>query len=272
MNYCKPKGVILFLPFLLVALLSSCDPDTPTPPDEIIPGPVVGLSSYPLEVGNEWVYTMTLDVTGAENSYQEFVVDFEVVADTVIDGMPAKKVKSTETEGQNAGNDRLGYRFLTQTSSALDFVALNGPTTQVFFRLSEDLLVPNYSMVAFGQANINGVVVLDSAIHYMKFPSVDGNIWRSNEFGATSGAEFKRQWSGFYTVTTSAGEFDCMRMDLFGDYNQDNLPDSNSIFIQQYFSPEFGLIKEVATSELNWGSGQTGQYVRNLSLTSVNVQ
>lgn len=253
-------------------LLSACDPNDPASPPDIEPGPVVSMDSYPLEVGNEWVYTMSVDATGAENLHFDYVVDFAVVADTTINGQPCKKVRSTETEGQTAGNDRLGFRYFTHSSFGLEVIAHNGPSTQVFFKLTEELQIPNYSLIAFGQASMDSVIVRDSALHYFKFPAVEGEIWRSNEFGATSGAEFKRTWSGFYTVTTSAGTFDCLRLDMFGDYDQNFEPDSNSIFIQQYISPEFGLVKEVHTSVLNWGSGETGDYLRELTLTSVNVQ
>lgn len=265
---------LIRLSFLLSILfsLAACEPDESAAPPEIEPGPVVSMTSFPLDVGNKWVYKMSVDVSGGETSHTDYVVDFEVISDTTINGMSCKKVRSTETEGVAAGDDRLGYRYLTQAYSGLDLVAINGPGTQVFFKISEELEIPNYSLVAFGQSGIEEVIVPDSALHYLKFPANDGEIWRSNEFGATSGAEFKRQWSGYYTVNTSAGSFDCIRLDLFGDFDQNNLPDSNSLFIQQYISPEFGLIKEVDVRELHWGSGETGDYLRDLTLISVDVQ
>lgn len=264
---------IISSPLLFTILFASCEQNEPAVPNDIVPGPVVGMASYPLNVGNEWRYKMTVDIDGAATSNEEFTVDFKIVADTVINGTAVKKVRSTETQGQVAGNDRLGYRFLTHSDFGLDNVAVQGPSTQVFMRLNEELSIPNYSMVAFTQqTSSTEVIVLDSALHYMKFPAIDGDVWRSNEFGATSGAEFKRKWSGYFTVTTGAGSFDCLRMDLFGDSDQNNLPDSNSIFIQQYISPEYGLIKEIDIRELNWGEGETAQYQRELTLTTVNIQ
>ncbi len=274
MNY-KMKLSSAFVFGLLSLFVISCDqnePNDPNTPLGIEPGPVVTMGAYPLEVGNEWMYTMTVDASGAETLHFDYVVGFTVISDTVINGMTCQKVRSTETEGTMAGLDRLGYRYLTHSNFGLDMVAYNGPSSQVFFRLTEEVQIPNYSMVDFAQSTLDSVVVMDSALHYMRFPSVEGDIWRSNEFGSNSGAEFKRTWAGYYTVTTTAGSFDCIRLDMFGDSDQDFLPDSGSILIQQYISPEFGLIKEVHTHELHWVGGVTGDYLRELTLTSVNVQ
>lgn len=265
-------SISLLVSGLLSAFLVSCDPnDAATPPD-IEPGPVVTVNSYPLDNGNQWVYTMTTDVTGGETWHFDHVVSFEVVSDTIINSLPCTKVRSTETEGQNLGSDRLSYRYFSQSNSSLDAVGFTGPMTQVFFKLTEELELPNYSLVSFNTASTDSVIVPDSSLHYMRFPSVDGESWLSNEFGATSGANFKRKWSGFYTVTTDAGTFDCIRLDLFGDQDNDDAPDSSSIYLQQYISPEFGLIKEIDQRDLIFGTLVTGTYYRECTLTSVNVQ
>lgn len=53
----------------------------------------------------------------------------------------------------------------------------------------------------------------------------------------------KRKWLCDTTITTSAGIFDCLQLQMFWDYNNDNLHDSGSTQVTQYFS-EKGLIQE----------------------------
>lgn len=255
---------------VLACGLVSCDPNEPATPNSIEPGPVVQVNSYPLEIGNQWAYSMTTDITGGQTWNTEHTVTFEVISDTVINAESCKKVRSTETEGQNVGLGRLSHRYFSLSSNGLDVLAVEGPMTQVFFKLEDEVQLPNYSMVSFNSVSSDTIIVLDTSLHYMKLPSVDGESWLSNEFGAVSGANFTRRWSGYYTVTTDAGSFDCVRLDMFGDQDGNQEPDSASIYIQQYISPQYGLIKEIDTRDLNFEGGSTGELLRETTLVSVN--
>lgn len=251
--------------------LSGCEQEEPPTPqaNSIVPGPVVNMSSYPLQVGNQWIYSMQTVITGSINSNEQYVVDFSVVSDTSINGVPCKKVKSTETVGTVAGNDRLGYRFLAHTNLGLDMLAYDGQNPQIFFKEDHLAEISELSFLTGAVAATDSVVVLDTTIHYMRFPAVDGEIWGSNEFGGIeSGARFKRKWSGYYTVTTGAGTFDCIRLELFSDYDGDSIP--NDLYLEQYISPQYGLIKEVSERWLTSIGQDSSFFTREAELTSKN--
>ena len=74
------NGRALALLAVGLTVLSSCDEgDDPVPePEYIVPGPVVTVNSYPLEVGNRWVYSMHTVITGAISSEDNFMVDYYV--------------------------------------------------------------------------------------------------------------------------------------------------------------------------------------------------
>ena len=263
------NGRLLALLVLSVTILSSCDEgNDPEPqPEYIVPGPVVTVNSYPLEVGNRWVYSMRTVVTGAVSSDDSYMVDFSVKLDTTIDGVPVKKVRATETVGTVVGNDRLGFRYFSQTSFGLEMLAYSGSNTQVFFKDEQVSRIDDFSFVSGTLAATDSVVIRDVPLRYMRLPSVDGDIWGSNEFIAESG--FKRRWGGYYTVTTDAGTFDCMKLELFGDSDNDSIPQTTGgLFLEQYISPEFGLIKEVDMRDLTIIGGQSALLVRETNLVS----
>jgi len=262
---------ILLVSIGLFALYACEQEEPPTPQaNSIEPGPVVNMSSYPLQVGNQWIYSMQTVVTGSINMNDQYVVDFSVVSDTTINGVPCKKVRSTETVGTVAGNDRLGYRFLAHTNLGLDMLAFDGQNSQIFFKEDHLAGISELSFLTGSVAATDSVVVLDTTIHYMRFPAVDGEVWGSNEFGGTQpGASFKRKWSGYYTVTTDAGTFDCVKLDLFGDNNGDSIPNDH-LHLEQYISPQYGLIKEVTERWLTTVGQDSAFFTREAELTSKN--
>lgn len=262
----------LFVFIFLSTILISCDSDDELEVQTEIPGPVVEITDYPLSVGNNWNYKMEVEVTdGPEPYFKEYVVDFKVVSDTTINGINVKKVRSTESLGQQPGTDRLGFRYLAQTDWGLEKLAFSGSSVQVFFKNEEEIQIPDCSFIDFKHEETTSIIILDTALNYMKLPAIDGELWLSGEFGgSSSGAKFKRKWTGFYTVTTDAGSFNCMRLDLFGDSDDDEQPTGDDLHVIQYISPQFGLVKEIHESQLNYGSGETASYRRVAELTNKN--
>jgi hypothetical protein len=265
---CMKKFTVRVLAVLLVGVgLSSCEEDAAAPAD-IEPGPVVTVNSYPLQVGNRWVYAMSSVITGDFSQDDHYMVEFSVELDTTIAGVACKKVRGTETAGTVVGNDRLGYRYFAHTNFGIEMLAYQGSDTQVFFKDEAVDRLTGYSLVSGMKMTAGDVVVRDIPLNYMRLPSVDGDIWVSHEFSEQ--ANFKRQWDGYYTVTTEAGTFNCIRQQLFLDTDNDSIPQPGSLFLEQYISPEYGLIKEVHVSDLDFAGGETAVMVRVTNLVSKN--
>ncbi len=265
------NGNVLALLVVGLTVLSSCDEgnDPNQTPEYIVPGPVVTVNSYPLEVGNRWVYSMRTVITGDFSDDDNYMIDFSVESDTTIGGVPCKKVRGTETAGTVIGNDRLGFRYFAHTGFGLEMLAYWGTNTQVFFKDEQRSGVDDFSFISGFKTNTSDVVVREIPLRYMALPSVDGDIWGSEEFIPES--SFKRKWAGFYTVTTDAGTFNCMKLELFSDQDNHSIPQAaGGLFLEQYISPEYGLIKEVHTSDLNTSEGQTAVMVRETNLVSKN--
>lgn len=257
--------------FIAVSVfLYSCDPNEPASPPEIEPGPIVTMSSYPLSIGSEWEYHMDVDVTGPDAGHTDYTVRYEVLLDTSFNGLNTKKMR--QYQSVNGGLEMyLGDRYFHQTASKLDLVAVNGSSGQVFFKQDElsQLVSINSLFQDYDGENVTQFTVLDSAIHLLRYPSLDNDVWRSNETGWEF--DLKRKWVGYYTVTTEAGSFDCIKLELFRDEDNDGLPDPDWFELYQYFSPSYGLIMEVQISQLNYIGGETGELVRKVKLVEVNL-
>ena len=270
----KLNSFVLALLVMGISVLSSCDEgDEPDQaPEYIVPGPVVAVNAYPLEVGNEWVYSMRTVITGAITSDDSYMIEHSVELDTTIEGVAVKKVRATETEGTVVGNDRLGFRYFAHTNFGLEMPAHLGSSTQVFFKDEALNGTDNLSFISGAMMPTDEIVVRDSALRYMRLPAVDGDSWISNEYGTSeTGAGFRRKWAGYYTVTTDAGTFDCIKLELFDDWDNDSLPRvEGGIFLEQYISPEYGLIKEVHTADLIMNGEPSAYMVRETNLVSKN--
>ena len=149
-------------------LHSGCDKPVATPK-------AITLSTFPLAVGNMWVYDNSDTV--------------RVVADTTINGVDARKVVTS--------------------NSAASFVAYYSCTADGLY-----LLGGNSSVHTFEGATGNFPDTMQfffTPLKLTSFPSVVGKSWLSDDYYTAS-----RKWTGFVTVTTAAGTFDCISMSSTG--------------------------------------------------------
>jgi len=245
---------------------ASCDTDDDEPELGVFPGPAVTMTSYPLAVGNHWWYEIDVIVTGDYAESSIINCEFTVVSDSVVNGEPVKGLRSQQSEGQNIYH---GTRWMAHTDSGLVRLAVQGSGGSMYLKpyLDED---PSFfsefsSYGIFGKTD--SVLILPNPIFMMKFPASIGASWFSNEFSPI--AMFKRRWAGFNTVVTEAGNFDCIRLELFPDTNMDDEPDAD-FTITQYISPEYGIVMEVLNKDLLFGNGETGHLYREARLVQKN--
>ena len=168
--------------FLAVACLG-CKPGkdtqvskTTSPTDT--PGPVISLNSFPLTVGNMWVYDNGDTI--------------RAVTDTTIGGITATKLVKRN------GN----YTAAIYCANQADGMHVLGSNWKFGF---EELTGPLYSGSEAGDT----VQYPNPSILMIKLPVAITNSWDVHIAGYE---HFRRQWVSYVTVTTPAGTFKCVKM------------------------------------------------------------
>jgi hypothetical protein len=114
------------------ALLTGCEPDEEAEVYDEVPGPVVGLTSYPLAVGNVWNYVMTVDITGPDATQIEYLVKSESLLDTTIEMVTSTKIRYSQSVNGGALM-YVGDRYYNDASHGLDMFAVAGFSVDIFF-------------------------------------------------------------------------------------------------------------------------------------------
>jgi hypothetical protein len=142
------------------------------------PGPAIQLSSYPLNVGNMWVYDNGDTI--------------RAVADTTIGGMNATKMVKT--------NKRYSAIFFcANTEDGFYVVASNWTHALEGFTCPIDA----------GSGGGPDILLATPPVLFAKYPIDTANAWDAHVPGYN---HFMRQWNGYFTVSTRAGKFNCARM------------------------------------------------------------
>lgn len=240
-----------------------CDTDDDSPQVGIYPGPDVSMNSYPLYIGNTWQYQVDVIITGDEPSVSAYTCRFEIVTDSLLNGIPTTAMEQIQTEDLNTF---YGTRWLAQTDSGLVRIAEQGSGSSIDLK-TEFYDVPSFiSDLEIGK--MDTLILLETPIYLMRFPAMTGESWYSNEYSPS--ISIVRRWVGYNTVVTEAGSFDCLKLELFRDADGDGEPDPDWFFVVQYVSPNHGLIMEVLVKEVQFGNGLTGQLQRTARLVEVN--
>lgn len=264
----------IYLLTILVLGIFACKKDKvndPTSGNYIQP---IQLTSYPLTIGNSWKYyseshfTDSLGSTFMDASFDSF---WESLSDTVINGIVCTKI--SQLDSNYTGTIHLAHTYYVNKPDGFYGVAVENASNLFFLRTPQKQKTSSFSF--FGSLENNNfandtVFVPDTSLRFMKLPATLNDIWVSYEYNYPTPDTFKRKWIGYSTITTNAGVFDCIKMQLFFDYDFDNQPDSGRATIYQYFSTK-GLVQEEYSDTLTFGVGNaTYPFKRISKLVQVN--
>jgi len=244
------QNLIIVISLILIGF-ASCKKthSTPVSPALIslpadVPGTAITLDSFPLKIGNQWVYRIitqtTMSVSSGTASLSISTPDsgfltVGVVSDTLINGF---RMYGLSVPSQSA--------FFTYNSIYLS-------DSFLYANLADGL----HRITAGG--NIDSNYVLDSTEALIKLPVAMNTTWSYN-YGT-------RQWTDYVRVTTPAGSFDCIKLSVTEDRGSDQYG------MVQYYSSK-GLIQELQWYT-SWTSANPGvhdnyTYYTMLTLQSLN--
>ncbi len=225
----------------------------------------IQLNSFPLTVGNSWKYYSELyftDSIGNIGMYSYYNSFWESLSDTVINGIVSTKISQLDSNFN--GTTHLAHTYYANEADGLYGIAVENLGGLFFLRESEQVKLSTLNLFSsFGIYNtvMDTPFVPSPSLRLMKFPSTINDIWISYEYNNPTSDIFKRKWVAYSTITTNAGTFDCIKMQLFFDYNFDNQPDSGTANIIQYFSSK-GLIQEEYNDIVTFADGSTYTFNR----------
>jgi len=229
----------------------------------------VTLDSFPLGIGHKWkYYTESHVVLNTGNSDAYFISSWEIKNDTIINGMTSAKMFRRDSSYSGTINRRNNFYANKPNgfyATATDAIGNDA----VWYLRNKKQNFNEYLMQPFryGINTIDTVLIpADTVLWLMKFPVAINDVWLSNEYGHQ--AHFKRKWDGYATITTGAGTFNCVKILLIFDADNNGVADANSPIVYQYFSAK-GLIEEDMTQNLV-SSGQTGTLTRASKLLQLN--
>ncbi|MBL0066156.1 MAG: hypothetical protein IPP38_14360 [Bacteroidetes bacterium] len=202
--------------------------------------PQLQLTSYPLSIGNSWKYYSEMHlVNSLGNSIQDDYYDifWEVVSDTIIHGLVCSKI--SQVDSNYNGSVYAAHTYYTNKPDGFYGVAVEDQGSMLYLRTSEEAARTRFDLLgSFGNKFLttDSVYVPDTSLKFLKFPSNINDIWFSYEYNGPGGDVVKRKYIKDTVLTTNAGIFNCIKLRLFWDNDNNNLPDSGRSEIYQYFS------------------------------------
>ncbi|HLP21066.1 MAG TPA: hypothetical protein VK174_12225 [Chitinophagales bacterium] len=243
----------IFAPVLLcLSLIMGCDKDENNETT----------GNYPLQIDNSWQY---FTETQSGTYYSSFTSYWQVVGNATINGIPVTKVSQRDSN-TTSGEIHQAYTYYSNVSDGLYGIAAENHGSAFFFKNGEENwpVLSNFSRSA---NEADSLFIPDTALYLLRYPIVLNEMWRSNEFGPS--ANTKRQWIGTETITTPAGTFNCDKLQIMLDLDNNNLADPEESTIIQHFCDK-GLIQEEQFRTLVSIAGDTSYFHRITKLTQVN--
>lgn len=266
------KNQLLFI--LILFLLASCKKEDNQGSHTNTVSNNVHIDSFPLAVGHTWKYYSELhmiDSLGTNYFISRYDNLWSTVSDTFVNGELSTKILQIDSN-YNGMIDSC-YTYYANRVDGLYGVAYLGNGTMFYFKSTTPFLNINNS--SFGllinpPVSVDTVFVPATSLRLLKFPSIIHDSWLSYEYNVPIPDIIKRRWIGVKTITTNAGVFNCLELQMFWDVDNDNIPDSGTANILQYFS-EKGLIQEEYHQTISYsGSNQTDSVYRISKLTQIN--
>ena len=248
----------IFILILSILLISACKKEKNESNGSGNNNQQLQLTSYPLAIGNSWKYYSEMHlVNSLGNSIQDDYYDmiWEVVSDTIIHGLVCSKV--SQVDSNYNGSVYAAHTYYTNKPDGFYGVAVEDQGSMLYLRTSEQAARTRFDLLgSFGNKFLttDSVYVPDTSLKFLKFPSNINDIWFSYEYNGPGGDVVKRKYIKDTVLTTNAGIFNCIKLRLFWDNDNNNLPDSGRSEIYQYFSSK-GLIKEEWNEAVIFGGG-----------------
>ena len=231
----------------------------------------ITLNSYPLTIGYTWKYyteSHLIDSTGVNSQDQYYENSLTTISDTSINGVLSTKIQ--QVDSNYAGNVHIAYTYYANQPDGFYALAVEDIGGLFFFWLMPGIIEQPNALLGNIQnpSGLDTVFIPDTALKLLNFPSRLNDTWFSFEYNRPVPRIIKRKWLRDTTITTSAGVFNCLKLQMFWDRDDDLQPDSTSPVVYQYFSTK-GLIKEDVFIALTSSSGPLRLY-RTTKLVWIN--
>ena len=229
----KQLTPVTYTPYTIISL-----------PADVI-GPAIELDSFPLAVGNQWVYNTQEQAYNSQGEiYLNTYTDtFTVISDTFVNGIVFHYIASS-----NFAN--------TTSLLTADYDRPGGAYYYTF--------MPNGLHQFASLANTDSVYIADSSEYVLLLPATINYSWNSREKPSfLLDPTMVRSWVSYVTATTPAGSFNCVKMHISTV--------STKLEAYQYYSSK-GLVQEIQQIEgLSMGPQLGPTYItRIMTLTAVN--
>jgi hypothetical protein len=255
---------LLLLFFVLT--FSACNKDGDEMDTQVQP---VSLTSYPLTIGNKWVYYTEAKQTyiSSQTPFQieKCLSTMEVVGDTIINGEVVMKMAMRDSFYH--GVVSAGYYYFVNRPSGFYLIAASAAyNSRVEFKSASFRGDYLFHQGMIQSSPTDSLYLPDSSTTFLKFPLVLGESWHGVRY--SPGFYFDRKYEAFYSLTTDAGIFNCVRVKGMVSSDTDTIDPDDNLKFHMYYSSK-GLVRSHFYSTLDIGGGPF-VFSIDSKLTSVN--
>lgn len=223
----------------------------------------VQINSFPLAVGNAWKYhteATSWDSAGQIISSGAYDNYWTVISDTIINGLNSYKIQQIDSNYNGSVN--IGYTYYTNQIDG--FYGVGVENYGSMFEMKESMQF--ISDLLFEVLQSDTVFIPITPMKFLQFPSNISDTWYSIVHIGSDTLFTYKAYTGFKTVTTGLGNFNCIRVQSNKMFN--GTMDMNYTVYQDFGNK--GLIAEtVRADSLFFGSGY-GKFERISKLTQIN--
>lgn len=249
--------------FLTLLLFGACKKED-APAAEPTP---VTLNQFPLATGNKWTYhVLQSTIASKGNTYTSYDINWEVVSDTIIENINSFKVwQHTFMVNNDSANEQAYFYYANHDSGFYKIADYDVSSFAQFKNEPPQILSTGLIEIPI-QPQAGPFHLLTPRPMLLKFPTSVNDKWVSYE---SADERIKRKWLGYETITTPAGTFDCIKLQVIIDIDLDGEQDTGAGIIYQYFSAK-GLIRETLSYPVTVENGEVARFVKSADLMKVN--
>lgn len=259
----RQKALILLV---FIAMLSCDDKEK-----DIVPN----VSSYPMNIGTEWIYDRQLIMKKYESETSNKIMDIDTMnftdkvwidKDTTLnDTMTVKIFKTQENDNNWTSNQ---YKFI-DNEGLKNYAYSNLGGAHVFAKKSSYLK----SLVRFGERTSEGIIFETTPTLDVKLPLDRNSAWTYRNSSETRRLQIDKNVIGIESINLIGQNFDCYKI----EWKYLNDPGYEGIKITDWIS-EKGLIKRITihdrvtfTNEFGEPS-YFGQFIETITIKSIKVK
>jgi hypothetical protein len=271
------RSVIITSILMAAAALSCSSPTEPNPYD----------FHYPLSVGNEWVYSVTMTKDFDDDSPDELFAELTsgiIVSDSTGVAPSGNLYDLVEFEGSEwSGTKSVWSRYLDLDTALYRTESFNvsGMITQPKLSTSHGFRVGHKSFNSMPElvryytgglisGNLAADVSDDAPVVVLRYPLKEKLTWVYRRMAFDSETTIYKLVAGMDSVTVAAGEFSCVRIEW------DYVGDVENVTITDYLAPEGLILRRATVSGIEeqtysdpFGTGRTYTMVIEYALESL---